>query len=167
MNATSPVQDIHSGRAAFARDLAHYLDGRSLTQLGWEQPDDLTLLIPMFGVLATGERDLYLLRLMFDCYPAFPPWAQFINPITRKFVPTEDARWMPSTSGPADIGFHLNYNNNQGQLICSSMTAEFYAVNHDVKPEHLWKEGTHTFMSTVAAIRRGLVLGHYLGRQGQ
>jgi hypothetical protein len=167
MKASTPIQDIHTGRAALARDLERYLNGRSLIELGWEQPDDLTLLIPMFGVRETGERDLYLLKLVFDCYPAFPPSAQFINPLTRNFAPLEDARWMPSQSGVSDLGFHLNYNNNQGQLICSSMTAEFYKVNHDVKEEHVWTEGRHTFMSTIAAIRPGLVPPHYRGRQGQ
>ena len=164
MIAAQPVQDIFAGREALARDLARYLGDRNLVDVGWEQPNDLTLLVPMFGVRPTGECDLYLLKLEFDCYPDCPPRTQFVNPVTRTFAGQSDIAWMPSANNVPHLGFHVNYN-GQGQLICSSMTAEFYFVNHDVAAEHVWQKGKHTFASTLAAIRRGLVAPHYIGRQ--
>lgn len=163
MNATPPIQDVHAGRQAFARDLERYLDGRSLTELGWDRPDDLTLLVPLFAILPSGERDLYLLKLVFDYYPAHPPRAKFINPLTRDYQVGLDIMWVPRGEGMSDLGFHANYNNG-GQLICSSMTAEFYEVQHHVEPGHVWVPGKHNFLSTIAAIRRGLVPAHYRGR---
>lgn len=163
MNAIPPIQDVHAGRQAFARDLERYLDGRCLTELGWESPDALTLLVPMFGTFASGERDLYLLKLVFDYYPKHPPRAKFINPLTRDYDVARDIMWMPRTEGVPDLGFHPNYNQS-GQLICSSMTAEFYEVQHHVEPAHVWSPERHSFMSTLAAIRKGLSPVHYRGR---
>lgn len=165
MNATPPIQDVHAGREAFDRHLERYLDGRTLGDLGWARPDDLTLLVPMFGTLSSGQLDFYLLRLFFDCYPRFPPRAKFVNPITLDYDPARDTMWMPRSEGPPELGFHTDYN-GLGQLICSSTTAEFYEVQHSVDPAHVWSEERHSFMSTIAVIRKGLSPAHYRGRVG-
>lgn len=164
MIAPMPVQDIHAGREAFQRDLQSVLKGDTLTDRGWSQPDDLTLLVPLLVENAPqGQADLYLLRLFFDHYPKGPPSAQFINPITMTYSHPDDLRWVPKCEGSPDIHFHPNYNST-GQLICSSTTLEFYKVNHEVKPEHVWDPQRMNFLTTLAAIRRGLSPAYYKGR---
>jgi hypothetical protein len=159
----APIQDIASGREAFAQDLKLALNNRTLDDAGWASPDDLTLLVPLFGTTANGRKDAYLLRLYFDHYPAWPPSALFVNPLTLEFKHPDDSRWVPKADGHQEIAFHTNYN-NQGQVICCSFTLEFYKVNHSVKEELVWQEAKHKFTSTIAAIKRGLVAPYYVGR---
>jgi hypothetical protein len=162
-----PVQDIHAGREAFLRDLQSILKDSTLTDKGWSQPDDLTLLVPMLAQnTQQGQVDLYLLRLFFDHYPKGPPSALFINPLTMAYKFPDDVGWVPRCEGAPDIHFHPNYNAG-GQLICSSTTLEFYKVNHDVQPEHVWDPQRMNFATTLAAIRRGLAPAYYRGRSSQ
>lgn len=164
MIAPMPAQDIHAGREAFQRDLQSILKDNTLTDRGWSKPDELTLLVPMLAERTQpGQVDLYLLRLFFDHYPKGPPSAQFINPVTMTYMHPEDMRWVPKCEGAPDIHFHPTYN-GAGQLICSSTTLEFYKVNHDVKPEHVWDPQRMNFLTTIASIRRGLAPAYYRGR---
>lgn len=162
-----PVQDIHAGREAFQRDLQSILKDSTLNDRGWSKPDDLTLLVPMLVENPQqGQVDLYLLRLFFDHYPKGPPSAQFINPITMTYTYPDDVRWVPKCENAPDIHFHPTYGSG-GQLICSSTTLEFYKVNHEVQPEHVWDPGRMNFNTTLAAIRRGLAPAYYKGRWAQ
>lgn len=164
----APVQDIAKGRQAFADHLARVLanGNRTLDDLGWAKPDDLTLLVPLFGTTAKGGKDAYLLRLYFDHYPDWPPSAQFVNPLTLEYRLNDDSKWVPRTNGLPEIQFHTNYSNSSGQVICSSVTLEFYKVSHSVSEEHAWRGDKQTFLATIAAIKRGLLAPHYEGRQG-
>ena len=158
-----PAQDIHAGREAFQRHLQTTLNGDTLNDRGWAQPDDLTLLVPFLVQNSAGQFDLYLLRLFFDHYPKGAPSAQFINPVTMSYSFPDDVRWVPKCEGAPDIHFHPNYNGS-GQLICSSTTLEFYKVNHSVEAQHVWNPERMNFLSTLAAIRRGLAPAFYRGR---
>lgn len=159
-----PVQDIQAGRDAFLRDLQLVLKDDTLIDRGWSKPDDLTLLVPMLIENAPqGQVDLYLLKLFFDHYPKSPPSAQFINPLTMNYTYPDDVRWIPKCEGATDIHFHPNYN-GAGQLICSSSTLEFYKVNHEVEAQHVWDPQRMNFLTTLAAIRRGLAPDYYRGR---
>lgn len=163
-----PVQDVHAGREAFQRDLQLVLKDNTLTDRGWWQPDDLTLLVPMMAEnVQQGQVDLYLLRLVFDHYPKGPPSAQFINPITMNYAFPDDVRWVPFCEGLPDIHFHTNYGGSSGQVVCSSSTLEFYKVSHDVQPEHVWNPERMNFVTTLSAIRRALASTNYRGRSTQ
>lgn len=162
----APVQDIAQGQVAFAADLSRFLGQRSLDEVGWAKPDDLTLLVPLFGTRAGGGRDPYLLRLYFDHYPTWPPSALFVNPLTLTYKYRDDVQWVPETNYPQEIAFHTNYPPGI-QLICCSLTLEFYKVNHSVEEAMIWREEKHKFTSTIAAIKRALVQPHYMGRWKQ
>lgn len=161
--ARVPVQDIHAGREAFARDLEIALKGASPAERGWAVPNDLTLLVPLFARTADGNMDAYLLKLFFDHYSNGPPSAQFVNPLTLSYSYLDDVMWVPYIEGHPDIAFHANYNNER-QLICSSTTLEFYKVNHSVREEHVWRTGEMTFLATIAAIKVGLLPPFYKRR---
>ena len=166
MIAPTPVQNVHEGREAFARDLKKVLGADSLAERNWAQPDELTLHVPLFATTPKDQVDWYLLRLYFDHYPKFPPSAQFINPITQTYEYPRDVMWVPRCENATVIHFHSRYNGG-GQLICSSTTLEFYKVNHDVTPENIWNPDRMNFLSTLAAIRVGLTAKFYQGRSIQ
>lgn len=160
---TAPVQDITQGQRVFADHLKRILRNRTLDDFGWAKPDDLTLLVPLFGTTAVGKKDAYLLRLYFDHYPTWPPSAQFVNPLTLEYRLSEDKKWVPQASAGNEIAFHTNYCGD-GQLVCCSLTLEFYKVNHSVEENLVWKGDKQSFCATIAAIKRALLPPHYQGR---
>ena len=161
----APVQDVARGRAALEADLRLHLRGRSLDDLGWAQPDPLTLLVPLFGTRKDEGKDAYLLRVGFDYYPAWPPSALFVNPMTLGYKLPDDIPWVPATTDPRnEIAFHTNYAGSHGQVVCCSLTLEFYKVNHSVKEEHAWNSEKQKFLATIAAIKRALAQPLYVGR---
>jgi hypothetical protein len=161
----SPVQDIRAGASALDEDLQRVLkfEGASRVEdLGWTKPDLLRLLVPMTGVLK-GVRDDYLLRLGFQCYRNHPPSAQFVNPDTLDYAYPRDQHHVPILNSP-ECQTHIAYPKPPGtiQVVCCSLTLEFYEVGHSVNPDHIWRT-TDNFYSTVIAIRRAFA-SHYQGR---
>jgi hypothetical protein len=144
-------------REALDRDLPLVLRGVAFERSGWSRPDPLTLLVPMWGQLPDAPPDFYLLRLNFAYYPEWPPSARFVNPVTLSYDPETDKRWVPKIENSPRIQTHAWYNNNQTQLqlICSSMTLEFYLVLHGVEPQDLWT-AKHRFSATLGEIEAGL-----------
>lgn len=150
-----------AAREALERDLEKGLRGRAR-----QRPDPLTLLIPIFGNPDSESPDLFLLRLQFSYYPDWPPSAQFVNPFTRQYDKTKDLIWLPRIEGNSRIQVHADYGNSMGQVICSSMTLEFYMVRHGGKESEVWTE-KHTFAATINEIEMGLrPNGGYKGRMG-
>lgn len=155
-------------QAALDADLPLVLRGRTLAEVGWTQPDPLTLLVPLFGTCADGTHDDYLLRLNFLYYPDWPPSALFVNPKTKSFRHPEDLAWLPRVDGKGEISVHAQYDIPGGgktQLICASVTLEFYQVLHDVKECMVWDHQRQNFAATLAAVERALRQPHYHGRQ--
>src|SRR5258708_26548209 len=67
--------------------------------------------------------DVYLLRLYFSYYPAWPPSARFVNPGTRQSGPG-DRQWLPAIEGTNEVHVHASYPPSGEQLICCSATLE-------------------------------------------
>lgn len=152
-----------AAREALERDLIKGLRGRS-----YQRPDPLTLLVPMFGNPESESPDLFLLRLQFSYYPEWPPSAMFINPLTRQYDKAKDLIWLPRIEGNSRVQVHADYQyDGKGlQLICSSMTLEFYKIRHGCKESDLWTP-KHTFAATLNEIEMGLRPGDgYKGRMG-
>ncbi len=155
-------------QAALDADLPLVLRGRTLEELGWARPDLLTLLIPLIGFRADETRDNYLLRLHFLYYSDWPPSAFFVNPETRTYRYPEDLRWLPKIEGTNEIFVHPHRDVPGGgktQLICASVTLEFYQELHDVEARLVWDSTVQNFSATLAAIERGLRQPYYKGRQ--
>jgi len=150
-----------AARETLERDLVQGLRGRT-----YQRPDPLTLLVPIFGNPDSESPDLFLLRLQFSYYPDWPPSAQFVNSFTRQYDKTKDLIWLPRVEGNSRIQVHADYSNSLGQVICSSMTLEFYKVRHEGKDAEAWTE-KHTFAATINEIEMGLrPNGGYKGRMG-
>lgn len=152
-----PSPNIPAGIAALDAHLPAVLEGKTLADIGWSRVSPYTLCIPLWAM----QQDFYLLRLQFDCYPEWPPGAQFVNPITKNYEKEKDVCWLPVIEAP-NLRVHKDYQ-GQGQLICNSSTCEFYKVRHALdKPEHIWKS-TYTFMHTLSTIRHAMYAS-YSGR---
>ena len=152
---------------AFEADLKKVLRGKTLEEQGWVRRDTLTLLVPMVGIRENGQEDEYLLRLHFGYYPDWPPSALFVNPETKHYDYPADLCWLPKIEGTPEIQVHTNYQSDvyRGQLICTSVTLEFYLILHGVEEKHVWDHERQNFFSTIAAIQRGLRQPFYKGRQ--
>src|SRR4051812_41263159 len=156
-----------AARAAFERDLTVVLEGRRVTweESGWTRVDELTLLIPLTGYRNQVAGDPgFFLKLDFRHYPEWPPSAQFVNPATRKYVYPADAYWLPRLESD-EMRTHENYD-NKCQLICSSVTLEFYEVLHGVEEKFVWKHPRQTFAATLNQVEWALN-HHYNGRFSQ
>lgn len=165
-----PVQNTPAAaRRALERDLPRVLRGRTLEEAGWRRPDDLTLLVPMQATREDGGGDDFLLRLNFGYYPDWPPSALFVNPETDRYEYPADAHHLPRIEGSPEIQVHKFYNSNGqypvGQLICASVTLEFYIIRHQVQQAHLWDAGRQTFAATINAISHWMKPPYYKGRQ--
>lgn len=151
--------------AALDAHLPVVLRGRTLDEVRWRRPTPLTLLIPVDGTRAGAPPDPYLLRLGFSHYPDWPPSTQFVNPSTSSYEFPVDARHLPRIEGTNEISIHAQYGSPPIQLVCSSVTLEFYAVGHGVEQRHLWDPDVHTFAATLNAVRHGLRPPFYKGPQ--
>jgi hypothetical protein len=156
-------------QAALDADLPLALRGRAFEETGWSRPDPLTLLIPLVAVREDGTHDDYLLKLNFLYYDDWPPSAQFVNRETHTYRFADDVRWLPKIEGTNEIAVHPQYDLPAGagktQLICASVTLEFYQVLHSVEARLVWDPKVQTFAATLAAIERVLRKPFYKGRQ--
>lgn len=150
--------------AALDRDLPKVLQGRTLEEAGWERSDRLTIFVPFVGAGPDKTEDLYVVRLHFGYYPGWPPSTLFVNAETSKYEYPADVCWLPRIEGTNEISVHANYG-KIGQLVCASVTLEFWKIKHNVKPEHVWKADTHNFAATLHAIEFGLRPAYYRGPQ--
>lgn len=160
----APIADPHRGACKFRTHLARVLNGDSLESRGWEMPNDLTLFVPIRG--GPSADDEYLLRLGFEYYDQWPPTARFVNPKTRDFDPDRDLYWLPRVEGDAGFQVHAAYDNQhyRGQLVCCSVTAEFYTSRHEVRPDQVWDSTRFTFGATLGRAQRALRSEFYKGR---
>jgi hypothetical protein len=151
---------------AFETDLATVLHGKTAAEVGWQRPDPLTLLIPMWATIAADAPDLYLLKLQFGYYPEWPASAQFVNPLTRAYNAEIDIAWLPRIENNSRIQVHAKYdwNGRKIQLICSSTTLEFYQVRHGGKEGEVWNHNHQNFFATISEIKAGLFAPFYRGR---
>lgn len=158
-------------RDALDTDIPKVLRGIPFERSGWQRPDPLTLLVPMWGMREGQAPDLYLLRLHFGYYPEWPPSTQFVNPLTGAYDSATDARWLPRIEGNNRIQVHQSYADSHRpgvtlQLICASVTLEFYAVRHGGQERDVWSREHHNFAATLNEIRSGLGQPWYRGRMG-
>ena len=161
----APIVNTQAGLQAIREDMPRVLKAlgaSSIEELGWTQPDELTLLVPLSASI-DGAIDNYLLKLGFHYYREWPPSAQFVNPDTKQYRWPGDQQCLPRLES-AECHTHPHYTANTTgiQLICCSATLEFYQVLHGVETQHVWN-GKSTFLTTLRAIERAMQTA-YKGR---
>jgi hypothetical protein len=135
-------------------------------RLGWKQKevDSLHRIISLPAKQPTGEIDMYHFRLGAEYYDAAPPTVTLVEPdgVTR---PSQASKWFPVFHQKPDwIGFHESYPYPGGparQLICFTMSAEYYMTNHSPKESEVWKQGEHTVAGTLYRLAEVLSAKHY------
>ena len=104
---------------------------------------------------SSGE---FLHKLTFEAYPAFPPRIEFVNPDTKAYDTSgapqspKDAPCVPKlASRPpnTDVGFHIFYPQLGRQLVCHSLSLDYYLTNHSPTEGQRWTPGQHTFVSSL------------------
>jgi hypothetical protein len=158
--ATTAVQDFFHD-SAWQEQIAEH---------GWEVSlkDDLTLLVSLTVRPSGGTTETFMLRLICDYYPDYPPDVQFVNPSTHEYVLGQDHCYVADLR--ADYcHVHLNYAYQHvyeygPQLVCSSMTLGYYFSNHVPTSDQVWQPGRHSIGTSLSTIYRALRSSDYHGR---
>lgn len=164
-------------KAQFREDYQKVVEQNLSTIYDWILTPDFDNLLLYVDLWSTDESyaklDDYHLKLDMSYYRIHPPGVTYINPITKIFDPSKDLRWLP-IKGQAlpgvDIGYHPSYaltDGTQRQLVCNSMTLEYYLSNHNPTPDQIWDSTKHTFAATLTTLQLWLRKPYYGGRSAK
>lgn len=142
-----------------------------VAEYGWNilLKGESTLLVTLSAKPVGNTAETFMLRLICDYCPTYPPDVQFVNPVTHAYVPGQDQRHVADLRAPY-CHVHLNYSYQNPypygpQLVCSSMTLGYYASNHVPIPEQAWQPGRHSIGASIYTVHRALHSSYYFGRQ--
>ncbi len=123
-------------------------------RFGWvrKDVDSLHTLVTLPAERPTGEKDTYHFRLGAEYYDAAPPTVALVQPDGSTHT-VGGSRWFPVLESlPGWFGLHEHYtwpNGTRRQLICFTLSAEFYMTDHSPKESEVWKQGQHTVAATL------------------
>lgn len=185
MTAIVPaLADPEIAAAVFEAHLTAGMRGSLASRYGWSATrlSALSAVVTLTAVTTTGERHPYYVLLGADCYDLYPPQAAFVippgdaaNASKPAWTPArEQSRWLP-TVDPAklnsELQIHASYTyevegNLQRQLICSSMSFDYYITNHTPTDTQRWRQGRHTLVALLSRLSDALTGDSYLGPAG-
>ncbi len=175
--AEAPVpSDPEIAAATFAAHLDRALASPAGERAGWTatRTGPLEAIVHITAERSDGE-DTYHLRLRADWYDKWPPQAVFVAPPTGESeewrIPTGASRWLPKTTSFPDgsFAFHTDYSFSEGpqrQLICCSMSFDYYTTGHTPTPAQHWEQGRHTVAALLNRVQKALRPPYYEGRVG-
>jgi len=142
--------------------------GWNITRLGL-----LGAVVDLTARRRTGEIDRYHVRLSGEFYDLWPPSALFVyheqSERPRWVEAPPGSRWLPTVTPVPSFAIHSPYqfpDGRQGQLVCCSMTLEYYQSNHSPTAQQSWKQGRHTLAATLHRIHDALNSDSYQGPSG-
>ena len=156
-----PLPEVTPPATARAAVLRHR--DRALEGLKWEEDEanDLVLFVTTPAVAASGQIDLYMVKLGFAYYPDWPPSATFVDPATRQYSP----RHWPVIENSDRMALHPTYGDAPEGLICNSMFFEFYFWGgHGRNPQLTWEKGRHTMAASISELKIHLQPPYYQRR---
>ncbi len=138
---------------------------------GWlrHDLDPLHTLVALPATRSSGEIDAYYFRLGAEYYDAAPPTVALVEPdgLTH---PPEKSKWFPALDPkPSWFGLHAEYPWPSGprrQLVCFTLSAEFYMTDHSPKDSEVWTQGRHTVAATLYRLAEALSPKYYRGPGG-
>lgn len=144
MGETPAPSDPEIAAATFEAHLNRALTSEVGVRSGWASTrvGPLEVVVHLTAARSDG-KDPYHLRLRADWYDQWPPQAAFVAPPTGNSeewrVPTGESRWLPRTGSFPDgsFAFHPSYpfpGGVQRQLICCSMSFDYYVTSHAPTP---------------------------------
>jgi hypothetical protein len=182
------VADPEIAATVFADHLARVEAGEQARGNGWTftRLDRLHVVVAVTAVRPSGERDIYHVRLGAEYYDAHPPTTSFVSP-PRPALDDRSARegwieappgsrWLPAVAPLPWFAIHPAYSFPSGvanardglprQLVCCSMTFEYYISSHNPTPGQRWQQGRHTVGATITRIQDALTSPNYQGPAG-
>jgi hypothetical protein len=176
------LADAEIAAAVFADHLARVEAGELARANGWTftRLDPLHVIVLVTGIRQSGERDQYYVKLGGEYYDLYPPTTSFVCPPCPAVGDrpardgwTEapaDSRWLPLVNGLEWLAIHAVYSNFPDgvarQLVCCSMTYEYYISGHNPTPGQRWQQGRHTMGATLTRIQDALTSAQYQGAAG-
>jgi hypothetical protein len=124
------------------------------TRLGWlrNDVDALHTVVTLPAKRPSGEIDHYYFRLGAKYYDAAPPTVALVEADGVTHAP-ENSKWFPVLESKPDwFGLHAKYTWPSGparQLVCFTLSAEYYMTNHSPKESEEWRQGQHTVAATL------------------
>jgi hypothetical protein len=182
MTATVPAAaDPEVAAAVFADHLARVESSAQARTHGWAFTclDPLHAIVTVTGRRRTGERDDYHVRLGGEYYDRYPPTTSFVCPPRKGnddmngraswLEAPAGSRWLPDLTALPWFAIHSNYSFADGtvrQLVCCSMTFEYYISGHGPSSGQEWRQGRHTLAATLNRIQEALTSANYQGPAG-
>ncbi len=180
--------DSEIAAAVFADHLARVEAGEQAQANGWTFTllDPLHVVVTVMGVRPSGGRDAYHIKLGAEYYDAYPPTTTFVCPPRPAAGdrPARDGwieappggRWLPAVDALPWFAIHPAYSFPAGvanardgvprQLVCCSMTFEYYISSHNPTSGQRWQQGRHTLGATLNRIQDALTSSNYQGPAG-
>lgn len=178
MTLVPTLADADVASLTFAAHLEHAL----ATELGRSSGWTATVLGPLEAVVhltakrEDGTTDSYHLRLRAHWYDQFPPQAVFVAPPQHAEgawpESRPDSRWMPRINNSAwpdgRFAFHPVYpfGTEQRQLICCSVSFDYYISAHTPTEAQRWRQGRHTVVALLSRVQEALLPPAYEGPAG-
>ena len=168
-----PPSDPEVAARQFNTHLESYWLSRGCADWGWTRSmvDDLHTVITLPAIRADGGTDDYYIRLGADYYDTYPPTVLIVAPERSWPRARAGTPWWPTVTPSGWFALHDSYQycNAQGQpifegqLVCFSMTAEYYMSGHGPTEAQKWTPGRHTIAATLSRLREILSPPHYGG----
>lgn len=169
-----PPADPQIAAATLRSHLDAYWENRTLEAKGWERRDidELHVVVTIPAQRQDGGSDPYHVRLGAEYYDAYPPTVLFVSPDPGWPRAREGTTWWPTFPHRPDW-FQLHDSTDfrdgagvfaQGvQLVCFSMTAEYYMSDHNPTPTQKWVAGERTVAATLSRLAEVLAPPYYGG----
>ena len=182
MTAIPALADPEIAAAVFAGHLDRVSQGAQARQRAWvfTRLDAMHVVVSITGTRPDGHRDGYYLKLGAEYYDRYPPTTSFVCPPRPATGHTADrdgwteapagTRWLPVVQGLPWFAIHPGYGNFADgvarQLVCCSMTFEYYITGHGPTTGQQWRQGRHTLAATLNRVHDALNSTNYQGPAG-
>lgn len=182
MTAVPAPADPEIAATVFADHMARVSGGAQARERGWTFTwlDAMHVVVTVTGTRPDGQRDGYHLKLGAEYYDRHPPTTSFVCPPRPASgnAPGRDgwteapagSRWLPNVPELPWFAIHSGYGNFADgvarQLVCCSMTFEYYITGHGPTAGQQWRQGRHTLAATLNRVQDALNSPNYQGPAG-
>ncbi|MDF3140861.1 hypothetical protein [Streptomyces sp. T21Q-yed] len=176
MSSPSPA-DPQIAAAVFADHVERALVSELARRDGWAFTwlDPLHVVAEIKAGRMGGDGDRFYVKLGAEYYDLHPPTTAFVCPPEPEATGTvaplawssapAGSRWLPALEPLPWFAIHAAYGYADGsrQLVCCSMTFEYYITGHSPTAGQQWQQGRHTLMATLSRIQDALDSPNYKG----
>ena len=175
MSTPAPA-DAQIATAVFANHVERAQASAVARQHGWAFTwlDPLHVVVEVTPERPTGGGDRFYVKLGAEYYDLHPPTTAFVCPPASAADTTAPPSWSPAGPGSRWLpvleplpwfAVHgaYSFTGGPGQLVCCSMTFEYYVTNHSPTAGQQWRQGQHTLVATLTRIQDALDSPNYKG----